>query len=298
MNANDDDCHRLGLAAAISAIACWGTGNVMVRFVDLDALALAFWRLALGAVVYTCILVARGRRLTWAQIRTCLPAAMLTGLWLVAFYEALKSTTIANVTLLGSLMPLILFAVAARRFAEPVSLWLFAMAAAALAGTALVLFGSTSAASWSARGDGIALLALLMFSAYFALAKQARLTVGALEFQAVAWIGGTLVVAPVAAVGSGGLQLPSGQQWAWVAVLLAIPGSGHLLMNWAHRHVRLTVTSMATLGAAPVSMVGAAIFLDEPLGVAQIAGAGAVIAALAAVIRRETRLLSREAARS
>lgn len=269
---------------------------MMVRFVDMDALTLAFWRLLLGAVVYGGILVARRTRLTWSQLRACLPAAVLTGFWLVAFYEALKSTTIANVTLFGALMPLILFAVAARHFAEPVSLWLFSMAAVALAGTALVLFGSTESASWSARGDAIALLALLLFSGYFALAKHARLSVGAVEFQAVAWIVGAVVVAPVASVAGGGLQLPTAQQWAWIAVLLAVPGSGHLLMNWSHRHVRLTVTSMATLGVAPVSMVGAAIFLDEPIHLAQIAGAAAVIGALAAVIRRETRLLTRQTA--
>ena len=75
-----------------------------------------------------------------------------------------------------------------RRFAEPVSIKLLALVAAALGGTGLVLFGSASVPTWSLRGDGLAVLALLFFSANMVLAKEARQKVGALEFQAVTWI--------------------------------------------------------------------------------------------------------------
>ena len=76
-----------------------------------------------------------------------------------------------------------------------------------------------------------------------------------------------------------------------------MPGTGHLLMNWAHRHVRLTVASMAELLAPPVSMIGAVIFVDEPIGRAtQAVGGAVVLAALAAVIGRDLQLHAREAA--
>ena len=285
--------HRLGRPAAMAAVAFWSAGNIMVRAADLSALPLAFWRGALGAVVYSAVLTARGQRLRWKAFRASIPAGVLTGVWVAVFFESIKSTTIANATMIGALLPVVLLGVAARRFGEPISLWLCGMATVAVAGTALVLFGSAAAPVWSVRGDSLAVLALILWSLVFALSKEARQHAGTVEFQASVWIVGTLVLAPVAAVAGGGIEWPSPTGLAWAAALLAVPGTGHLLMNWAHRHVRLTATSMITLGAPPASMIGAAVFLSEPIAAIQAAGAAVVIAALAAVIRRDAQITAR-----
>lgn len=117
--------------------------------------------------------------------------------------------------------------------------------------------------------------------------------VGALEFQAVVWIVALIIVTPPAVLVGDGLSPPDLNTWIWVAALVAVPGSGHLLMNWSHKHVRITVSSMALLGAPPVTMVGAAALLDEPIKLAQVIGGTIVIAALAAVIRRDIQLTAR-----
>ena len=67
-------------------------------------------------------------------------------------------------------------------------------------------------------------------------------------------------------------------------------------MNWAHRHVGLSITSTVTLASTPVSAVGAALFLDEPIVAAQVAGAAVTFAALAAVIRADLTLAARRRA--
>ncbi len=287
------DWHTLGLFAVMGAVMCWGTGNILVRQVDLASAQVAFWRLALSSLVYGGVVLARRGRVTWPQVRACLPAAVMLGLWYIAFYEAIKTTTVTNVAMIVSLVPVVLIWPAMRRFAEPVSLKLLAMVATALAGTALVLFGSASVPTWSLRGDGLAVLALLFFSAQMALAKEARQRVGALEFQAVAWIVAMVVVTPPAVLTGDGLSWPDATAWLWVAALVAVPGSGHLLMNWAHKHVRITVSSMALLGAPPITMILAATFLDEPIKVAQVVGGIIVIAALTGVIRRDLQITAR-----
>lgn len=284
------DWRLLGLASVTGAVMCWGTGNILVRQVDLTAAPLAFWRLALSALIYSAIVLARRGRVTWPQLRACLPSAVMLGLWYIAFYEAIKSTTVTNVAMIVSLVPVVLIWPAMRRFAEPVSLKLLALVAAALGGTALVLFGSASVPIWSFRGDGLAVLALLLFSGQMAFAKEARRQIGVLEFQAVAWIVALVVVTPPAVLTGDGLSLPDRTAWLWVAALTAVPGSGHLMMNWAHNHVRITVSSMALLGAPPITMVLAAVFLDEPIKTAQVIGGVIVIAALAGVIRRDIRI--------
>ena len=274
-------------------MTCWGVGNILVRQVDLPGLELAFWRLVLSSVIYVGIVLARRGRVTWAQFRACLPPAVMIGLWLITFYQSIKATTVTNVSMIVSLSPVVLLWSAVRRFGEPVSLKLLALVAAALAGTSLVLFGSTSVPTWSLRGDGLAVLALLCFSANMALSKEARQKVGVLEFQAIVWSVAMVVVAPPAILLSDDLSFPGMTDWLWVFVLLAVPGSGHLLMNWAHRHVRITVSSMALLGAPPITMVGAALFLDEPIRIAQVVGGAVVIAAVAGVIRRDLQITAR-----
>ena len=285
--------HPLGLVAVGAAVTCWGVGNILVRQVDLPGLELAFWRLVLSSVIYVGIVLARRGRVTWAQFRACLPPAVMIGLWLITFYQSIKATTVTNVSMIVSLSPVVLLGPAVRRFAEPISLKLLALVAAALAGTSLVLFGSTSVPTWSLRGDGLAVLALLCFSANMALSKEARQKVGVLEFQAIVWTVAMVVVAPPAILLSDDLSFPGMTDWLWVLVLLAVPGSGHLLMNWAHRHVRITVSSMALLGAPPITMVGAALFLDEPIRIAQVVGGAIVIAAVAGVIRRDLQITAR-----
>ena len=107
------------------------------------------------------------------------------------------------------------------------------------------------------------------------------------------WIVALVVVTPPAVLTGDGLSLPDGTAWLWVAALIAFPGTGHLLMNWAHNHVRITVSSVALLGAPPITMVLAALFLDEPIKMAQVTGGVIVIAALAGVIRRDVQITGR-----
>ena len=53
-----------GLAVAVLGIMCWAAGNVMVVEAPLPGLQIAFWRILLGAVVFTIAVYAAGRRLT------------------------------------------------------------------------------------------------------------------------------------------------------------------------------------------------------------------------------------------
>ncbi len=207
------------------------------------------------------------------------------------FFVAIKHTTVANVTLFGSLAPLVLLGVAARRFGETITRFLAGVTAVAVAGVVLAVFGSTQHTSWNPRGDSLALAAMFLFAAYLGFAKQGRATAPALEFQAWIWIVGTVTLAPFTVVDAGGIDLPSPTQWVWIAILLAVPGTGHMLMNWAHPRVRLVITSMLTLALPVLSTVGAIAFLDESVGIVQMIGMAMVLGALAIVVEREATLV-------
>jgi len=282
---------RIGLGAASLAVACWATGNIMVSKVPLPGLQIAFWRILLGAVVYTAFVYAAGRRITRQHLRRSALTGVAISLEIAVFFVALKSTTVASATVIGSLVPLLLMGVAARQFGERVTKFLVGISVVCLGGVALVMSGASSSSTWSLRGDLLAVVALLFFAAYFALAKLAREDVPALEFQACLWIVGSITLLPIAVIDAGGIDVPSASNWAWLAGLLAVPGTGHLLMNWSHPRVRLAISSMLTLAVPVLSTIGGVIFLDQSVGTVQVIGIAVVLAALSMVIRREAQLV-------
>ncbi len=287
-----DQSERGGIIGAVAAICLWSAGNVMVVETPMAGMQIAFWRILLGAVVYSFAVYASRGSLTRAGFVASAPAGIVIGLEIGAFFVALKHTTVANVTVLAALSPLVLLAIAARRFGETVTRFLLAVTVVATAGVGLAIFGSTRHTSWSPKGDLLAIVAMFLFAAYLAMSKRARMSVPILEFQAWLWIVGATVLLPLAVVDAGGADLPTTRQWVWLLALLAVPGTGHMAMNWAHPRVRLVVASMLTLAVPVLSSLGAVAFLDESLGWVQVGGMTVVLVVLVAVVRRESRLLS------
>jgi drug/metabolite transporter (DMT)-like permease len=81
--------------------------------------------------------------------------------------------------------------------------------------------------------------------------------------------------------------VPDGGTWAVILALgLGTGGIGHFLINWAHGHAPLVLTSLLTLLIPVCAMTGAAIFLGEDVVLAQAVGAIVVLGALAVLVWR------------
>ena len=277
-----------GTAGAAVAVLLWGAASVMAKGAShVDGLTLAFHRLWVGAAAMTVLYTLRGVRLRLILLRAAVPGGIAFAGDITLFFIAVKHTTVANATMISALQPALVLLVAGRLFGERVSrkdvLWTLV----ALAGVAVVVFGSSETPSWSGVGDLIAVGALLAWTAYFIVGKQARAKLEAVEFVTAMSIVAFGVVA-VIALGSGhDLTVPDGGTWAIICALgLGTGGVGHFLINWAHGHAPLVLTSLLTLMIPVVAMAGATLFLGEEVVAAQIVGAVVVLGALAAVVLR------------
>jgi len=157
----------------------------------------------------------------------------------------------------------------------------------ALLGVVVVVFGSATTRSWSPLGDVLAVVCLFAWTAYFVFGKQARAHLDAVEFVTAMSVVAFAAIA-VVAVGSGhDLAVPDDGTWAVILALgLGTGGIGHFLINWAHGHAPLVLTSLLTLLIPVLAMAGAAIFLGEEVVAAQVVGAVVVLGALAVVVWR------------
>ena len=279
---------HLGRIAADFAVVCWSAGNVIVARLDLSGIEIAFWRQFLGAVVYGTVFILIGKRFTWSQIKLAFPVAILFCSEIAVFFTALNITTVANATIIGALQPIVLIIVAGGKFGEVITKRLVGISIFATGGVAVVVLGSSNDVSWSPLGDLLALLAMILFSAYFVAVKSVRVHIDTFTLQTLAMFIGSIGLLPFLVIFQGstsGFPALTQNEFLWIVVLLIVPGSGHFLMNWAHLHVSLSLAGLLMLAIPVLSAGGAWVFLDQSVSILQVVGGAVVIFALVIVTR-------------
>jgi len=282
----------VGIAAAISAVGLWGLGNTLIASVALPGIAISFYRLLLGAALYLVVLYLRGGHLQRSSFRSGWAGGVAFGLNIATFFAALQLTTVANATTISALQPLVIMAFAAVMFGERIHPRHIVCAVVATVGVALVAFGTTRDNSGSIAGDVMAVLALLTWAWYFIASKKARTQLDTLEYMTVINIVAFAVVVPVALVTGDLLASDSRLDLSdavRIGLIVLVPGSGHILINWAHNHTTLVMSSLITLALPVIATASAAVFLDQAVATVQVIGIFTVIAALAAVIIGDAR---------
>ena len=275
--------------AVVLAVMVWGFGPILIRLADVPAAVLAFYRLWLGFLVTAGLLVAARRRLTWAMVRASAPGGAFFGVNVVLFASAVQRTSVAEVTLVSSFQPVLILFLAGRMFGERVGRREIALSAGSLIGVGIFEAGATSSPVWSLSGYLFAVAALLTFTGYYLASKRVREHLDAVEYMTGALLVAAVVITPIALVARAPLATMQGESWFWMALFVLGPGAGgHLLINWAHRYVDVTVSSLIVVGLPVVAAVLAWALLDEPIGVLQLVGGAVVLVCVALIATRPT----------
>jgi len=278
---------RAPTLAVTAAVVAWGCGNVLVKLVSFEGVVLSLYRLWVGFFVMLIAMRLAGLRLTPRALRQALPGGVLFGVNVAMFFSALKLTSVADATLISALQPALVFTVAGPWFGERVGLREVCWTAAALAGVVIVVLASAGTPEWSPLGDLLAVGAVVTFTGYFLVSKRVRESLGAVEYVAAMQLVAAVVVTPIALVSREHLAIGSPVDWLWLMLIVCVSGiGGHLLVNWAHRYVDVSISSLMMLGVPVVGAVAAWLVLDESLGPLQVVGGLITLASLAAVVRR------------
>jgi drug/metabolite transporter (DMT)-like permease len=273
----------VGTAAAATAVTVWGFGNALAKYIALSGPTLSFQRLWLGTALAYSLALATGRKVTRGALRLAVPGGVALGLNSLLFFSAVKYTSVTDATLITTLQPLLILLLVGRTFGERVTRRSGMAAAVAFAGAGLVVLGPGAHGRHGAAGDLLAVGALIAWTAYFVASKRARAHLGTIEYQVVLQLVAALTVTPVALLLHHSLA-GSASTWPWVLLLATVPGGGHYLVNYAHRYVRLSVTSLLNLVQPVAAMVAAALLDHERITGVQILGTAVVLAGLVAVL--------------
>lgn len=276
---------RLGLAAMGVAITAWGITGVVIKAIDMDAIALAFWRFLVYALIFTIYVRSRGVKFDLSVMRATLPGGLCLSGDVMLFFTAVKHTNVVNATTIGALQPLILAVAATKLFGETIRLREVVAALFAIAGVVVIVLESAGTPEWSPGGDLAAVGALFAWSAYWIFAKRAQAVVTPMQYTAGTGWWTAIVALPVGLLVGHDMSVPAVSEWLPLAGLILAGGVlGHAMMNWAIVRVPLWLGSTLTLLIPVLSSIAAWIFLDEPLTAVQVIGMAVVVAALAAIV--------------
>jgi drug/metabolite transporter (DMT)-like permease len=275
------------MIAMIVAIVSWGVANILVKQISVDGLNVAFYRLWFGTLLTFAVVFAVRHRLTLRELRLSAPAGAAFGVNMVLFFTALKVTTVANATLIGALQPAIVLVIAGPWFGERIGRWDVGWTALSIAGVAILIAGASSHPEWSPVGDAMAAGAVILFTGYFVASKRIRESVSTVAYMAGVHLSAAIVVTPVALVHGLEVAALSAADWARIATIVFTSGVGaHMLVNWAHPYVKVSVSSVIVLLTPVVATASAWVVLDESLSALQVLGGAVTLAAIIAVTRR------------
>jgi drug/metabolite transporter (DMT)-like permease len=275
----------LPLTAIVTTVVVWGLVSPLIKSADVSGPALAFYRLAIGAVVLLATVRVTREPMRFESWRLQAISGVLFGANVTLFVLSVQLTTVANATLIGALQPAIVLVVAGRMFGETVTRREVACVAVAILGVAVVIVGSAGTPEWNLLGDFLAVLAVLTFTAYFLISKRVRETTGTLSYMTIVHVAAASVATPAVLADPAELVGIGPQDIAIVLFFALVSGTlGQMVINWTHRYVEASVSSLLLLGVPVVAAVAAWLMLDEPLGPIQIAGSVVTLAAMGAMV--------------
>ena len=158
---------------------------IVARSLASSGTIVAFWRMFLASLLlwgYSLLYHKSIKNLSYSnRIRTSL-AGILLGIHFILFFEAVKITSIANATFLGTLAPFFTLMIELVVFKRHYKKMVYVGLLVSLIGTILVLMNDFDLSSRYTLGNIYAILCSLAISISFLIAEKVRDTEGTIEY--------------------------------------------------------------------------------------------------------------------
>jgi drug/metabolite transporter (DMT)-like permease len=255
---------------------------IFIRLAEAPAVAIAFWRCALGvAVLLPPALVRKDDFPKGSGMYAGIASGVALGAHFGFWISSLDYTSVAASVVLVSTQPVFVAVLAYLLFGEITTPLSFLGILVALAGTAVIAFDKTigSAAFF---GNVLALIGAVTVAVYVLIGRSSRTGgVGVLPYSIVVYSAAAATLLPVALILDVRLWGYSGETWFWLAAITAGPQLlGHTVFNWALRYVEASVISGTILAEPVVAAFLAWLVLSERPGLLTVVGGAVVLAGL------------------
>ncbi|HJQ01049.1 MAG TPA: DMT family transporter [Jatrophihabitans sp.] len=273
---------------AVALVGVSASGPIMATTAA-PALAIAFWRNALGAGG-TALLSSLRDRAEYARLdRRAVAIAGLAGLFLALHFAtwvpSVKLTAVASATALVSTQSIftgLIAALSGRRL--PRLAWLGM--AIAVVGTGFISGADLAVSGRALAGDGLALLGALFAAAYVTTGAGARRQLSTRVYTTICYGVCSLALLVGCLLGHQALAGYPARSWLLIiAVTICAQLLGHSLLNVVLRSMSATLISLAVLMETPGAALIAAVWLHQHPRAWAVPGLVLLIGGLVLVVR-------------
>jgi drug/metabolite transporter (DMT)-like permease len=256
------------MAFAVIALAFSAVFITKLQQADVPALVIAFYRMGIATVLLLPPALVFRRREIVSLARNDLGLITLGGLCLAVHFGAwitsLKYVPIATSVVLVNSHPLFVVIASYLFLGERPARRTLLGTAIGLAGMVVMSHEAIGDLQLGLKGVGLALTGALAVVGYFIVGRKARARISLLGYVAPLYAMCSVFLL-IWVMGAGdSLSGYSASTWGYMAALAVVPTIvGHSIFNWAIRHVRPTVVSLAFLGEPVVASVLALIFFSQ-----------------------------------
>jgi len=280
----------LALVLAVFAIS-WG--SILVRLCSAGPLVIAFYRVALAAIILSPFALWSGhfgRPISSVSWRVLL-AGFLLAVHFGAWVWSLALTTIASSVLLVSSQPLFSALLSGAILGERAPGRIYVGIMVSLVGMILITGWDLKVSAGRWLGDFLSIIAAVAGAGYFIMGRRLRAEVPFATYLFMVY-GASAALLGIAAWSVGqpltGLR-PA--DYAWLSVMAVLPSIiGHGCLNWAVRHVRVYFVSLASFGEPILATLYAWVLFHEPAPPALFAGAALIFTGILISLPRPTRI--------
>ncbi|ROU03296.1 DMT family transporter [Histidinibacterium lentulum] len=265
---------------------CFVAVTAIVKHVgdDIPAPQAAFLRYLMGLVFFLpAIGAVRRAGITARQARLFALRGTLHTVAVACWFYAMTRITIAEVTAMNYLTPVLVTFGAALLMGEGLPRRRLIAVVVALLGALLILRPGVRALD---PGHGAMLVTALFFAASYMLAKRLSGEVPALVIVAVLSVTVTIGLAPLAAVA---WVTPGRADLAWLSAVAVFASAGHYAMTRAFAAAPLTATQPVTFLQLVWAVILGVLLFAEPVDPWVLAGGAVIMGAVLALTWREAR---------
>jgi len=291
-------------------VVLFSVGPVLFASADASGQVIAFWRLVFGVAILGVATLVHIRLTGRVPSRRGWQWSLQCGVMFVAnqlaFLAALQATSVADVTLVQVLQPLLVAGLAVRMFDERPGPQFRAWSLVAVGGAAVVAVWGSTGPEGDPEGMAYAILSIVLFAVYFVWSKQARDEIDTLPFLFGVSATSLVVVSLSFLVTGGSPREVTGHTIILTIVIAAGPGAiGHFVSTWPLRWVPANVPPLLQLAIPFLASGMAWLVLHQPIRLGHVIGGVVTIVGVAGAIRspagrrmvvREEIILATEAA--
>jgi drug/metabolite transporter (DMT)-like permease len=282
-----DQAHAVPVLGVFLSVLVWGIGPVLTLGVDMSINSTIFYRVLFWPIVLFVIVRLRKVSLSWNVLRVTIVPGFIFGWSTISGFMSFTTTSIVNATIIGNLSTAFTLLAAPKLLGERMRGLQVVFALTSFAGVAGVVLGAASGGASSLRGDVLALINSVLWTAYFISSKKARTSgVDTWAFMFGIAVMQCLVAAPWALITSKDISTISWHDFGLIVTMTLVSGTiGHTTMVWAQRFVPASTSSLICLLGPVISAGFAWLFFGQTVAVVQAIGSIVVLVSLAGVVK-------------